>query len=105
MCVAATTCSLSRGFGHADDDDDAPIHETQVLFEERSNGVAIITLNVPDKFNALSADMGDAFLEVSRHGHLFAIIHTPFSMLLFASGAPKGYPLAAIVFVAVWTVL
>lgn len=39
----------------------------QVLYEERPNGVGVITLNAPDKLNALSADMGDEFLEVVEH--------------------------------------
>ena len=31
------------------------------------NGVGVITLNAPDKLNALGADMGDEFLEVVEH--------------------------------------
>ena len=41
--------------------------EGTVLYEERDDGVGVITLNVPDKLNALSADMGDEFLEVVEH--------------------------------------
>lgn len=39
----------------------------QVLFKEIENNVGLITLNTPGKLNALSATMGDEFLEVVEH--------------------------------------
>ncbi len=38
-----------------------------MLYEELDGNVGLITLNAPDKLNALGADMGDEFLEIVEH--------------------------------------